>query len=68
MWATVNYKVQISDNAVVNVIKRDCNKSVNKSNHPNWNPSFSSRVPPYIDNMNGCVDVNETHKGCVEHT
>jgi hypothetical protein len=29
------YNVPISDSAVVNVIKRDCNQSVNESNHPN---------------------------------
>jgi hypothetical protein len=28
------------------VIKRDFNRSANKSNHPNYIPSFSSRVPP----------------------
>jgi hypothetical protein len=31
----------------LNVIKRDCNQGANKSNRPNKNPSFSSRIPPY---------------------
>jgi hypothetical protein len=30
----------------LNVIKRNCNQGANKSNHPNYNLSFSSRVPP----------------------
>jgi hypothetical protein len=29
------------------VIKRTCNRSANKSNHPIQNPLFSSRVTPY---------------------
>jgi hypothetical protein len=29
------------------IIKRDCNQCANKSNHPNYYPSFLSRVPPY---------------------
>jgi hypothetical protein len=45
---TVNWKVCKSAIALyLNVIKRDCDQSANKSNHPNWNPSFSSPVPPY---------------------
>jgi hypothetical protein len=34
----------------LNVIKRDCNRSANKTNHQNYTPSFSSRVPPTRDN------------------
>jgi hypothetical protein len=45
---TVNYKLCKSTIALyLNVIKRTCNQGANKSNHPNYNPSFSSRVPPY---------------------
>jgi hypothetical protein len=32
---TVNYKLYNSDSAVLIVIKRQCNRSANKSNHPN---------------------------------
>jgi hypothetical protein len=28
----------------LNVIKRDCNQSANKSNHPNYNPQLFLRV------------------------
>jgi hypothetical protein len=46
--ATVNWKLCKSAIALyLNVIKRTCDKGANKSNHPNWNQLFSSRVPPY---------------------
>jgi hypothetical protein len=46
--ATVEYKVCKPATALyLNAIERDCNQGANKSKHPNWNPSFSSRVPPY---------------------
>jgi hypothetical protein len=35
----------------LNVINRDCNQSANKSNHPKYNPSFSSLVPPTRDSI-----------------
>jgi hypothetical protein len=45
--ATVNWKVCKSAIALyLSVIKRTCDEGANKSNHPNWNPLFSSLVPP----------------------
>jgi hypothetical protein len=45
--ATVNSKFCKSAIALyLSVIKRTCNRSANKSNHPIYNPLFSSRVPP----------------------
>jgi hypothetical protein len=42
----VNWKVCKSAIALIDLIKRDCNQSANKSNHPIYNPLFSSCVPP----------------------
>jgi hypothetical protein len=48
MCAMVNWKVCKSAIALyLSVIKRTCNQGANKSNHPNWNPLFSSRISPY---------------------
>jgi hypothetical protein len=45
---TVNYKVCKSAIALyLTVIKRTCNPGVNKTNHPNSYPLFSSLVPSY---------------------
>jgi hypothetical protein len=46
--------VLISDSAVMSVIKRICNRSANKSNHPIYNPLFSSHVH---DNTILCVSL-----------
>jgi hypothetical protein len=44
--ATVNCKLCKSAIALyLSVIKRTSNQGANKSNHPNWNPLFSSRIP-----------------------
>jgi hypothetical protein len=40
--------VFIGESDVLNVIKRTCNRSDDKSNHPNQNSLFSPRVAPYI--------------------
>jgi hypothetical protein len=38
-------------NAVLTVIKRECNQGANKSNHPKCNPSFRHAYHPTRDNM-----------------
>jgi hypothetical protein len=44
--ATVNWKVCKSAIALyLTVIKRTCNRTANKSKHPNYNPLFLSRLP-----------------------
>jgi hypothetical protein len=52
--ATVISKVCKSVTALyLSVIKRTCNRSTNKSNHPKYNPLFSSRVTLLFDqNLN----------------
>jgi hypothetical protein len=56
----VNRKLWKSKIALyLNVIKRTCKQSANKSNHPNQNLSFSSRVPPYMWQYY-CVTVHHT--------
>jgi hypothetical protein len=52
----------------LNVIKKTCNQGVNKSNHPNQNLSFSSRIThtrdnigsPYCNEYIRCYTVDET--------
>jgi hypothetical protein len=48
-YATVNWKVCKSVTALyLGVIKRTCNRGANKSNHPNCNPFFLSRLPLHV--------------------
>jgi hypothetical protein len=51
--ATVTWNLCKSEIALCNsVIKRTCNQGANKSNHPNYNSLFSSRVPPHALQFN----------------
>jgi hypothetical protein len=64
--ATVNCKLCKSAIGLhLSVIKTTCNPGANKSNHPNWNPLFLSRVPRYsMLQSNAVLLVSSWGRGC----